>query len=362
MSWLGWIKDRRRGRKGFSNLYDVARFRQAIERERARAERWEQRLSMLSLGVKNSTAGEETLKLIARRLRTRMRVTDEAGFLDRRHIGVLMPNTEAFGAWTLADEVCTSLPHNVELPECRVFVYPSEWFAIDRSAGTSSSAEYGEGSGFGDDGPQTESMEPLFFQPLPAWKRGLDIVGAVVGLLLHAPVMLAIALLIKLTSRGPIFFSQVRMGLGGRPFRIHKFRTMVVDAEEKKELLADMNEHDGPVFKIKNDPRITPVGRILRATSLDELPQFWNVLCGEMTLVGPRPPLAKEVAKYELWQRRRLEVTPGVTCIWQVEGRSRVTFLEWMRMDVRYIRRRSLLLDMKLLVQTILVVVLRRGH
>jgi lipopolysaccharide/colanic/teichoic acid biosynthesis glycosyltransferase len=365
--------------KGFYNLYDVGRFRQAIERERARADRWDQRLSMLSLGVKRSKAGEETLKLIARRLKNRLRNTDEAGWLDYRHIGVLMPNTEAIGAWTLADEVCSSLPHDIELPECRVFAYPSEWFAGDghnAATGDGSLSHNGLGSnGLGSNGldpygmdagddndSQTEAMEPLFFQRLPVWKRALDVFGAAFGLAVISPILFVVAALVRMTSPGPIFFSQVRLGLGGRPFRIYKFRTMVVDAEAKKELLASMNEHDGPVFKIKNDPRITGIGRILRSTSLDELPQLWNVLRGDMTLVGPRPPLAKEVAQYEPWQRRRLDVTPGLTCIWQVEGRSRVTFLEWMRMDVRYIRKRSMFLDFKLLVKTVLVVVMRRGH
>jgi lipopolysaccharide/colanic/teichoic acid biosynthesis glycosyltransferase len=136
---------------------------------------------------------------------------------------------------------------------------------------------------------------------------------------------------------------------------------MFVDAEQRRQELLNANEQDGPVFKIQNDPRITPVGRFLRKTSVDELPQLWNVLKGDMSLVGPRPPIYEEVLEDEVWQRHRLEVTPGLTCIWQVRGRSRVSFREWMRMDQRYIRSRSWLLDLKLLFLTVPAVILRRG-
>ena len=189
----------------------------------------------------------------------------------------------------------------------------------------------------------------------------IDIAGAGIGLMMLAPLMAVISLGIKLTSKGPIIFKQRRAGLGGQPFYIYKYRTMIVDAEAQKAALRKFSEQDGPAFKLTNDPRITRIGKLLRETSLDELPQLWNVLKGDMSLVGPRPLPMDESAACDRWQRRRLDVTPGLTCIWQVKGRSRVTFAEWMRMDVNYIRRRTLLHDVKILAETIPAVLLRRG-
>ena len=160
------------------------------------------------------------------------------------------------------------------------------------------------------------------------------------------------ALLVKITSPGPVIFAQPRAGRGGRPFQFYKLRSMYQDAEERKNALRLVNEKDGPIFKIKNDPRITPVGKVIRKFSIDELPQLFNVLKGDMTLVGPRPPVLDEVKEYETWQRQRLDITGGITCIWQVSGRSEVTFREWMRMDVRYRKQRSLKLDLKLICKT----------
>ena len=169
------------------------------------------------------------------------------------------------------------------------------------------------------------------------------------------------ALAIKATSRGPVFFTQERDTISGRPFTIYKFRTMCVDAEAKKGELRSLSEQDGPAFKMTDDPRVTPVGRFLRKTSIDELPQLFNVLLGDMSLVGPRPLPCDESHRCEAWQRRRLDVTPGLTCIWQVQGRSNVSFSEWARMDMQYIRSRSLMADLALLLKTIPAVIFRRG-
>ena len=206
-----------------------------------------------------------------------------------------------------------------------------------------------------------DDVEGLLIKPLPAWKRALDLIGAGVALILFSPFMLLAVLAVRLTSRGPVIFKQPRAGLGGRPFTMYKFRSMVVDAEARQASLHVLNEQDGPAFKIKDDPRVTRIGKILRKTSLDELPQLFNVLKGEMTLVGPRPLPVKESDQCHRWHRRRLDVTPGVTCVWQVAGRSEVFFDQWMRMDLAYIRRRSLWVDIKLIVLTIPAVLLRRG-
>lgn len=192
-------------------------------------------------------------------------------------------------------------------------------------------------------------------------KRAIDIVGALVGLTVGAPLFGLIALAIRLDSPGPVIFRQTRIGRGGRPFSMYKFRSMYEGAEEQQMLLADLNEADGPIFKIKDDPRLTRVGRILRRTSLDELPQLINVLRGEMSLVGPRPPLPAEVAQYKEWHKRRLEVPPGMTGLWQVSGRSRLSFDEMVLLDIYYIENWSLWMDFKILVRTVPKVLFGEG-
>jgi exopolysaccharide biosynthesis polyprenyl glycosylphosphotransferase len=194
-----------------------------------------------------------------------------------------------------------------------------------------------------------------------ATKRVIDIVGAVAGILITGPLFLLVALAIKLDSTGPVFFVQRRCGLRGRTFPFIKFRTMYTDAEERLEELRSYNEVSGPVFKMKNDPRVTRVGRVLRKYSIDELPQLWHVLVGQMSLVGPRPPIPGEVGQYELNVRRRLSVRPGLTCLWQVRGRSLLSFEDWIRLDLEYIDRWSLMLDFRILLLTIPAVLRGKG-
>jgi len=194
-----------------------------------------------------------------------------------------------------------------------------------------------------------------------ALKRAFDILSSGIGLWVLAPLLATVALLVRLTSRGPVLFRQTRVGLHGRPFRMLKFRTMVENAEALKAQLAAHNEVDGPVFKMKRDPRITPIGRFLRKFSIDELPQLINVLRGDMSVVGPRPPVPSEVAKYEPWQRRRLSVRPGLTCIWQVSGRNEISFEQWMYMDLQYIDNWSFPKDISLILKTLPVVFTGRG-
>jgi lipopolysaccharide/colanic/teichoic acid biosynthesis glycosyltransferase len=198
-------------------------------------------------------------------------------------------------------------------------------------------------------------------QGMPLWKRALDLVGGTLALILLAPVFLILTLTIRLASPGPAIFRQLRRGRGGRPFVMYKFRSMIEEAESLKAELLPLSEQDGPAFKIKCDPRVTRLGQFLRKTSLDELPQLWNVLRGEMSLVGPRPLPCSESDACLAWQRCRLDATPGLTCIWQVRGRSQVTFNDWVRMDLQYIQRRSFWQDLKILVATIPAVLLRRG-
>jgi len=193
-------------------------------------------------------------------------------------------------------------------------------------------------------------------------KSAMDYLVSSLILIAISPVMLGIALAIKIGDGGSVFFKQPRVGLNGRRFLCYKFRTMVTNAEDLKSDLTDQNEQAGPVFKIKNDPRVTRVGSFLRKTSLDELPQFINVLRGEMSIVGPRPPVPAEVEQYERWQRRRLSMKPGITCIWQVSGRNNIPFDQWMKMDMQYIDTWSLKLDFILFIKTIKVVLTGDGY
>jgi exopolysaccharide biosynthesis polyprenyl glycosylphosphotransferase len=192
-------------------------------------------------------------------------------------------------------------------------------------------------------------------------RRSVELVLASLLLLVLSPLLIAIAIAIKLDSPGPVLFRQLRCGLHGRPFTFLKFRSMRVDAEALKKQLAPYNEMDGPAFKMTNDPRVTPLGRFLRRTSLDELPQLWNIVRGDMSFVGPRPAVLEEVRQYEPWQRRRLSMKPGLTCLWQVNGRNELTFEEWMRLDLEYIDNWSLWLDVKIAFKTIPAVLFGRG-
>ncbi len=193
-------------------------------------------------------------------------------------------------------------------------------------------------------------------------KEMLDRLAAVVGVVMLSPLLLAIAVSVRLSSPGPVFFKQERCGLNGRRFKLLKFRTMVSNAEQLKGRLSHLNEMDGPAFKIKNDPRTTRLGRFLRKLSLDELPQLINVARGDMSLVGPRPPLPEEVRRYDLWQRRKLSMKPGITCLWQVGDRNDSTFEQWMRQDLEYIDNWSLMLDAKILLRTIPAVINATGR
>lgn len=184
-------------------------------------------------------------------------------------------------------------------------------------------------------------------------KRVMDIAICAFLLLLFGPIMLFATLMVKLTSKGPVLFRQVRVGRGGRLFWCYKFRSMFTDAEERKLEILHLNEMSGPVFKIKDDPRITPFGCFIRKFSIDEMPQLFNILKGDMSLVGPRPPIPSEVAQYTQYQKGRLAVTPGLTCIWQVSGRNQINFERWVELDLLYIETMSFWTDMKILSQTL---------
>lgn len=189
--------------------------------------------------------------------------------------------------------------------------------------------------------------------------RLADIILSVCGLIVLIPVFLITGILVKVTSPGSMLFKQTRVGKGGKLFTLYKFRTMNTNAESQKLRLVRLNEASGPTFKMANDPRITKIGKTLRKYSIDELPQLFNVLSGDMSIVGPRPSLPSEVAKYENWQIERLSVKPGLTCIWQVSGRNKIGFDEWMRLDIEYIRNKCMLLYISLIFKTFKVVLIK---
>lgn len=197
------------------------------------------------------------------------------------------------------------------------------------------------------------SREPL--------KRFVDIIGSAVLMLILSPIFALTYIAIKLQDGGPTIFAQTRIGKWGKPFTFYKFRSMVLNAEDLKSKLMQYNEMNGVTFKIKNDPRITPIGRLIRKLSIDELPQLWCVFKGDMSLVGPRPPVPSEVAQYSNFHHYRLDCTPGITCIWQVSGRNEIQFEDQVKLDVQYIHRRTLREDIKILFQTVKAVVTARG-
>ena len=205
-------------------------------------------------------------------------------------------------------------------------------------------------------------LKSVYFNPKYIfWKRVFDFTVAIILLGVTFPLWVVIAISIKITSPGPIFFGQERIGKYGKKFKLYKFRSMVNNAEKLQEDFEHLNEMDGPAFKIRNDPRKTITGRFLRKTSLDELPQLLNVLKGDISLVGPRPAIEKEVLQYHPWERKRLSVAQGITCIWQISGRNTIKFDEWMKLDVMYIENRTMALDFKILLKTIPAILLKKG-
>lgn len=344
-------------RVGFSRpipargLYSPDEFQTILARERARADRSGETFSLIAFTCAAGGNGLDTTAGLLRILAGRCRSTDDFGWLDAKRIGVLLPSTPAFGARKVAEDVISSFPRARAAPPWQIHCYPtkgpparSRWEA--RPWGGPVGAAAGNGR-------PARPMETFFIWPMPAWKRCLDVVGALVGLVLLCPLFAAVAAAIKATSPGPVFFKQMRSGRGGKPFVMYKFRSMINGAEQRQRELVKLNERDGPAFKIQHDPRTTPLGHLLRITAIDELPQLWNVLKGDMSLVGPRPLPCEESDACQGWHRRRLDVAPGLTCTWQVSGRSEVSFAEWARMDIQYIRSQSLWGDLVLIARTV---------
>ena len=353
-----------------------------LDHERARCDRNGRQFALLVFDLARVPGKGAAYRQLAGVLTTRLRRTDACGRLDLERVAAILPDTELDPAWTVASDVRRAALATLPGLTCAAYAYPTAWWSHDDRRGDSPRSHPDPPGGSGNTSAQRhprdrpappgptqpaareglpERLQALLAETIPRSKRVMDVTGAATAFVVLSPVIALTALAVRLTSPGPVLFAQPRVGKDGRVFTFWKFRTMTTGAAERKSELLDQNEQTWPVFKMKRDPRVTPLGRLLRKTSLDELPQLWNVLRGDMSLVGPRPPTLDEVHAYERWHLRRLELTPGLTCIWQVSGRSLIGFADWVRMDLQYAERRSVLVDLMLLARTIPAVLSGRG-
>ncbi len=383
--------------KSSSNLSDLKsdlllspkQMKLAIIKERLRCDRSNQTFGLIITQLFCSKSEFKTKqKKFAQILDQRLRITDERGLIEDSNIAILLPATDYKGTRHVLSSITSLAADEGIFFRAKVVVYPaldiatSDMVTSPENKDDSNDEYTGSNvytildkviSGDSDLGfPQIPvscqaiavgNVYDYVARPYPKWKRAFDITAALAGLIATAPLMGAAAAAIRLTSDGPVFFSQARTGQFGKKFHILKLRTMVKNAEEMKSSLQEMNERDGPAFKMKSDPRVTKVGSMLRRTGLDELPQLINVLKGEMAIVGPRPLPCDEDADCEAWQRRRLDTKPGLTCYWQISKSRKIPFVDWMRMDLRYADKRSLPRDLMLVLKTFASVFLGRvGH
>lgn len=347
------------------DINPAAAFQAILAKERARSDRNNHCFSLVSFEVGLQDSSMDRINYLVDRLKKKLRVTDEIGWLDNHSIGVLLFNALSEEAMLFVEKVILTYPKE-NLFKYSISTYPGGKVEHCHNEGitchdnlSSLTAAHGV--------PKTANaqiglrLQPVFFAKSSFWKRFGDIVLSGIALVSLAPLLLALAIAVKCGTKGPVFFKQQRAGLGGVPFTFLKYRTMHEDAEARKAELLQFNQRTGPVFKMENDPRVTKLGKFLRKWSLDELPQLFNVFMGDMSLVGPRPPTMDEVEKYASWHNCRLEVKPGITCIWQVYARHEQSFENWVRLDIRYRQKQSFLFDMKLLALTLPAVLSRRG-
>lgn len=375
-------------KSGLNNLHSVKKMQRILILQRALADRHGREFSLVAFSLPDSESCEADVCRLASALLGRCRSTDVVGWLSENQIGVVLPFTSGEAAWKFADNACKIMAETSIHQKCNVYTYPSDWLQKDgckpqlgsvvdpqfipriflrSSESTESDSNVtplplGESAtcrGIISSKP-IQPLEALFVRPLQRWKRTLDIVGSLVGLVVASPLMVAAAFAIKLTSKGPVFFVQKRTGQGCCRFKMYKFRTMVNGAEKQREQVSHLNGMSGPLIKIDRDPRLTKVGSLLRKTSIDELPQLFNVIKGDMTIIGPRA-LSPLPTEFESWQLRRFAVKPGIACTWQAERRAERDFREWMRCDLSYMDRASFWTDMQVLFKTALQVLGRNG-
>ncbi len=362
--------------KNYSTLRDVDNglflpkdvFRRIINREHERANRTGDVFSLVVFVLSKSREGQDAPKLLAETIASRVRSIDAVGWLDSQHIGILLPETNYAGACHFTDKICHEILHIRRPPEFEIITYPSDKLAdpdkIDpyvfsgKSENKQTRAPLRGGWRFNQ---SSRNVDYVFCPTGWVLKKGLDFFGAGVCLLVFSPFFLAVSIIIKVVSPGPVLYRQQRIGYAGQPFTFLKFRTMCqgADTNGHQAHLAQLikaESSDAPMAKLDHDPQIIVFGNWLRKSCLDELPQLINVLRGEMSLVGPRPPIPYEVKEYLSWHRGRFDAIPGMTGLWQVSGKNKLSFSEMVRLDIRYVRERSLWLDGKILFRTPLAI------
>jgi len=344
-------------------------FRKIIDRERNRANRTGEIFSLVAYLLEDEDNKRDALERLACTLSSNMRSIDAAGWLDLHHVGVLLPETDSGGAQLFAKKIEQELHHAGVLFGYEIFTYPSECLSDPErislhSRNTNATSIQTGGSTRNLANTQCRP-DYIFCLTRKVLKRGFDIVGSAIIILLLSPLFLLVALYIKAVSPGPVFFRQQRIGYGGQPFTFLKFRTMKPGSDSSghqaylASLIHGADEQAGveaPMTKLDHDPQIIRGGNVLRKSCLDELPQLFNVLRGDMSLVGPRPPIPYEVKEYHSWHRGRFDALPGMTGLWQVSGKNKLTFKEMVRLDIRYARNRSLWMDIKILFRTPLAI------
>ena len=361
--------------KLFDRVHSNGKFASILNRERDRADRTGQEFSLVVYEVAAGNRHSDSTRRLVSTLLQWIRSTDDIGWLEDGNLAAVLPHTTPDGAWKFVDKVRNAFDGHVPPPDCMVYAYPSWWFgtagagpgqappsgnATPPPADSSHSGmRYSRAEG-ADSARPIEELESNFLRRIPFGKRAGDIVGSLLALILLSPLLLMVALFIRIVSPGPLFFRQERVGYLGRTFTIWKFRTMHVnaDASVHRNHLRDLIHNEKEMTKLDNgrDNRIIPFGNLLRAAGIDELPQLFNVLRGDMSLIGPRPCIPYEASEYTPWQMRRFDTVPGMTGLWQVSGKNRTTFKEMMRLDIGYARRRALLLDAKIVLLTPLAI------
>jgi lipopolysaccharide/colanic/teichoic acid biosynthesis glycosyltransferase len=359
----------------FNIVCSARNFSSIIHRERDRSDRTGQGFSLVIFEVGNGKNRSDSVRNLVPILTHRIRSTDAIGWLEDGRIGVILPHTTTERAWKFVANVRNAFNGNAP-PECVVYAYPSSWVPGDeqfppqdsRSRRKTPGPEEIDASGSRSSCLPCENrtrpidaLEPYLLFQIPLWKRAIDIAGSVLALILLSPLLLAVPILIKIVSPGPVLFRQDRVGYRGKVFTIWKFRTMHVNADTTphRDYVQGLINNEKIMTKLDNgkDHRIIPFGNLLRATGIDELPQLVNVFLGDMSLVGPRPCLSYEAQEFSPWQMRRFDAVPGLTGLWQVSGKNRTTFKEMMRLDIGYAKKRAFRLDMIIFLKTIPAIV-----
>ena len=351
-------------------------FKAILKHERAVAERNSHFIAVLALYAAKGRMGASTAQVLGRVFADRLRDTDVAGWLDSRTVGVMLPNTHVKNATLVAEQICQRMSaYGIKL-DYKFYLYPHDECgksdgqrdlplpqSFDRSPSAGAGHELSRFAPRSGEPPKAVRKKvgaypfaDICVSPLPLWKRALDIVLCLIGFTVFGPLMLLIVIGIKMVSPGPVLFRQERIGFRGKPFLLFKFRSMKLHADTgvHKEHLAQLMQSNASLTKLdKTDARLIPFGKIFRASGLDELPQLFNILRGDMSLIGPRPCVPYEYKEFSPWHKRRCETHPGLTGLWQVSGKNKTTFTEMMRLDLTYGRRQTLTKDLGILVRTI---------